>query len=176
MECKIPIHVFAPPSTETPSAELPIIDKEGSAVDTLMETSTVFAEGLVEVEVEIEGRKACMLIDTGASRTVFNYHFVKTFAEVHALDSIKTMGAADASIQAMLAQLKTFKMGDLCISNYLIAVIDLSHINQAFVEAGKAPIAGLIGLDFLHQFKARIDLKNKYLRLSFPKRTYYCSE
>ncbi len=174
MECKIPIHVFAPPSVEASSTEFPI-DEGSSVVDTLMSASTVFAEGLLKVAVNIEGHKAHMLIDTGASRTVFDYHFVSVFAEVHAVDSIKTMGAADASIQAMLAQLKDFRVGDLCITNYLAAVIDLSHINQAFIDAGKEPIVGLIGLDFLNQFKARIDLRNKYLRLNFSKKIYYCS-
>ncbi len=174
MESKVPIHVFAPPSMQaSASDELPI-DATSGTMDELMSASTVFAEGLLKVEVEIEGRHVDMLIDTGASRTVFDHHFVGEFAELHALDSIKTMGAANASIHAMLAQLKHFRVGDLCISNYLAAVIDLSHINQAFIEAGKPPIAGLIGLDFLNQFKARIDLSNKYLRLSFSKKMYYC--
>lgn len=173
MEIKVPISLFKPPSDAAMAVS------EGEEVQLsheqalMMQQSLVLPEYMLKVAVVVEEREAVMLIDTGASRSVFDKDFLSGFAELHSWQGLKTMGAADAKIESVMVRLGQFAIGELCMQNYLAAAIDLSHINQAFALSGEPPIAGLIGLDVLEAFKARIDLKNKCLRLSFAKKIYY---
>lgn len=173
MDIKLPIELFKPPQEQLrPVADAEALLDEGHA-ESLHKQSAVFAEYLVRVPVKVQGVEAYMLIDTGASRTVFDKSFVEPIAPMYNNNSLKTMGAADVTMPVMLTDLQYFSIGDLCIPKYVAAVIELAHINAAFVAANLSPIVGLIGLDILARFKARIDFRNQLLRLSFSKREFY---
>jgi hypothetical protein len=51
------------------------------------------------------------------------------------------------------------------LKNYLVAVIDLTHVNQTYEGVGKKPIFGIVGSDILMDRKAIIDYSKKILIL-----------
>ncbi len=105
-------------------------------------------------------------IDTGASKTVFD----KNLAEKHAvtetdIDEIHTAGIGEKPLSATLGQLSDIKLGKLQVNSIKVALIDLSHINELYKKATNMEICGLIGGDFLMQYRAIINYKQKVLIL-----------
>jgi hypothetical protein len=60
----------------------------------------------------------------------------------------------------------TFKMGNLTLTNYKAALLDLSHVNSAYKKLNINPIQGVLGNDILLKYEALIDYKNKQVWLS----------
>ena len=112
--------------------------------------------------------KACkLLIDTGASRTVFDQtrilQFVKS-TEFEKHDKLST-GLGTDSMPTCTTTLNDFKIAGIVISDFKAVLLDLSHVNSSYEKMGFNPIDGVLGSDILNKLKAIIDYPKLMLKL-----------
>ncbi|TAL57138.1 MAG: clan AA aspartic protease [Bacteroidetes bacterium] len=120
------------------------------------------------VNMRVNGKPARMLIDTGASKTVFDKERSARFIssgsfEKH--DKLST-GLGTSTMKSHLAVIGSISLGNVEIRNYKTVVIDLSHVNVAYGQLKQKPIEGVLGSDILKKYKAVIDYGAKKLVLS----------
>lgn len=119
------------------------------------------------VKAGINHHFANLLIDTGASKTVFDFKRIHKFEENIApvLQEKLSTGLGTNSMQIHLAQVKLFALGDLELTDFEVVLLDLSHVNQSYETIAIEQIDGVIGSDLLCRYDAVIDFKNKVLRI-----------
>lgn len=118
-------------------------------------------------------KKPCrLLIDTGASRTVFDQNRIALFVEKPEMQENQHLstGLGTNNMKSHIITLDSLEIGDLYIKNYTSVVIDMVHINQSFEAYGLQTIDGVIGGDILLDYKAEIDYRKQELRLRVPKK------
>ncbi|NPD46186.1 MULTISPECIES: aspartyl protease family protein [unclassified Lentimicrobium] len=124
--------------------------------------------------VEVNGVKLRMILDTGASRTVFDVNRIDSFVqnpEMELNEQLST-GLGTNDMQSNILQIDSFVIGELRIQEYSTVAIDMVHINQTYEILEMPLIDGVLGSDILHEFQAKIDYKTKELTLKFHKRKY----
>ena len=117
---------------------------------------------------KINGKNARLLIDTGASRTVFDIEKIKNFVNEQTFlqnDKLST-GLGTDSMPTSVVVLKSLKIGDLLISNFQAVLLDLQHVNNTYGKLGHTAIDGVLGNDILVKYKAIINYKKQSLTLS----------
>jgi hypothetical protein len=120
------------------------------------------------LNIKINGTEGIAVLDTGASRSAFDEQFIIIAAGetcFRETDKVST-GLGSNSIKCRFAEISELSVGDLLLKKYLIASLDLSHINLAYEEAGLDKIAGIIGNDILLSYKAVIDYEKLIVSLS----------
>ncbi|HKG06222.1 MAG TPA: aspartyl protease family protein [Pedobacter sp.] len=117
------------------------------------------------VEIVVFGLKLFAVVDTGASRSVFDKTFIKSHLpelteseETHAT----TLFTTSSTLQAVIPKLK---IGRLVLTDYHTVALDLSAVNQTYEGLGHRPIAAIIGCDLLLEYQAVIHYKK--LKLFF---------
>jgi len=114
----------------------------------------------------INGRKYDLLIDTGASHTIFDAALIpEAPADEKARQEIQSAGIHAGELKSSIGLIKKFKLGDLKRANWTVVLIDLTHVNELYQKFSDKRVAGLIGSDFLLKHKAIIDYKKRYLVL-----------
>jgi predicted aspartyl protease len=120
------------------------------------------------VEVVVFGHPFNVVLDTGASKTVFD----KTSVMVHIADgdlltSDKlSTGLGTTSMESFIIYLPALYIGKLKIENFEAAVLDLSSISEAYESLQLPPVVGVLGGDILQQYNAIIDYNKLQLKLS----------
>jgi predicted aspartyl protease len=123
----------------------------------------------LSVKGKINGKAANLLIDTGASRTVFDLNRMDKFINKKDLkknDQLST-GLGTNSMVSHVSEIKKLDLGGLIIANYDAIFIDLSHVNKSYENIKLKPIDGVIGSDILLQFKAVVNYEKMELTLRF---------
>ena len=114
----------------------------------------------------IDGQKYDLLIDTGASHTIFDAALISEMPYNERIGKeIQSMGIHAGELKSSIGRIKKFKLGDLKRVNWTVVLIDLTHINDLYGKFTSKRVAGLIGSDFLLRHKAVIDYKKKELVL-----------
>lgn len=115
------------------------------------------------VEVTLNATtKASLIIDTGASKTVFDKNFISPIASnIEAVEDNRSSGINAMIDEASVGTIDEFKIGDLTINNYQCLMLDLSHINELYKNYADKYIAGLLGSDFMVENKAIINYAEK---------------
>lgn len=131
------------------------------------------------VEVVVFGHLFHAVLDTGASRTVFD----KTTVEKHLSDNITLMqtdlhstGLGTNTMVSYSLTVPDLRIGVdrqpssdkaqvLHLNNFEAAVLDLSTINHAYSLMELDPVIGVIGGDILHRYGAIIDYRKMHLRI-----------
>ncbi len=122
----------------------------------------------IRLAIDVNGKSASMILDTGASRTVFDETKVVEFVaqeQIEEHDRLST-GLGTNSMESKMVVLDEFRLGKLKLSNYTTAVLDLTHVNQSYEKLGIAPIDGVLGGDILNEYKAVIDYGERKLYLT----------
>ena len=123
------------------------------------------------VEAFVNGQRCDLIIDTGASKTVFALNYVNNMldepAEMQA--GIQSAGINAAEMDSHQGTLSQFKLGEFYIEKFEIILIDLNSIDQLYKNISTKSIWGLIGSDFLLKYKAKIDYYKRELTLHVPK-------
>ena len=118
------------------------------------------------VSGRINGRKYDLLIDTGASHTIFDASLIPEVpVEKTAGQEIQSAGIHAGELKSSIGHIKKFKLGNLKRVDWTVVLIDLTHVNQLYQKYTDKRVAGLIGSDFLLQHKAVIDYKKRELVL-----------
>lgn len=120
------------------------------------------------VEVEVNRQPAILLIDTGASRTVFDSSRVRNFEakKEFRLHSKLSTGLGTNSMPTQGVVIDSFKIGKLNIEDFDVVVLDLNHVNESYASLGIPPIDGVLGNDILVPYKAIVDLSKKQLTIN----------
>src|SRR5690348_719318 len=88
----------------------------------------------LRIQASINNRKAWMLIDTGASKTVFDKERIQKFVDAHEfeLNEKLSTGLGTNSMQTHSVSLKKIQLGDIVIKNFQTILLDLSHVNESY--------------------------------------------
>jgi hypothetical protein len=121
----------------------------------------------VFLKMRVNKKSIRVLLDTGASKTVLDKTFVE---EKCKSQKTETIGQSTSSLHSTVSEsnityIKEIQLDQVKLKNYLVAVIDLTHVNQTYEGVGKKPIFGIVGSDILMDRKAIIDYSKKILIL-----------
>jgi len=117
------------------------------------------------VEIVVFGQKLFAVVDTGASRSVFDKTFVKEHLKEleHSEETqATTLFSTSSTLQAIIPAIK---IGSLVLKDYETVALDLETVNQAYENLGHPPIIGIIGSDLLLKYQAVINYKKMKLYL-----------
>lgn len=119
------------------------------------------------IHAYVDSRKINLLIDTGASRTVFDKTKVSELiqSDFIPMDRLST-GLGTNSMNSEKIIIPELRFSDeVSFSNYEAVVLDLSHVNASYENLGYDGITGVMGGDLLIRMRAVIDYGNRMLIL-----------
>lgn len=116
----------------------------------------------------IHGKEALFLIDTGASRSVFDPKTISTFIDDLTFEKKEgiTAGVGSSDLESATFLIDAFSIGEMVITDYEAVALDLDNIHEMYGKLGLPHIDGIIGGDLLKRHKAVINYRNKKLRLT----------
>ncbi len=117
--------------------------------------------------VLINDKKTSVIIDTGASRSVFDETRIIDFIGHNNLtehDKLSS-GLGTNTMTSKKVMLEKLDLNGLVLNNYEATLLNLHHVNESYQKIGLAPIDGILGGDILMDYKAVIDYKNATLTL-----------
>lgn len=119
------------------------------------------------IEALVNNKKANMLIDTGASQTVFDMTRITGFVDEidFDLNDKLSTGLGTNTMESHITIIRKIKMGSIIIKNYEAILLDLGHVNASYKKLKLKPIDGVIGSDLLLGFRAIIDYHKQTLKL-----------
>ncbi len=145
----------------------------------MKKTSEIIPLDLIEIDdegyhlminIKIGRKKARLLLDTGASKTVFDENRLKAIlgdrSEFEDSEHLST-GLGTNKMESQTSNIKTIKIGSAKLKNIQVVVLDLSHVNVSYQLIGDKGIDGVFGSDLLSYFDAVIYYKNPRLKIYF---------
>ncbi|MDT3402462.1 retropepsin-like aspartic protease [Mucilaginibacter terrae] len=119
------------------------------------------------VNVKIGRKKYNVVLDTGASKTVFDHELLAKANKSIVMEATHRLsaGLGTLSMESFTAVVPVFNIGRLELPDFEVAVLDLSTINQAYAQLNHPEVLGVLGGDILMQYKAVIDYGKKRLKL-----------
>ena len=116
----------------------------------------------------IHGKEAHFLLDTGASRSVFDPKTIASFIEDVEFEKKEglTAGVGSSDLESATFRIDAFSLGDLEITDYEAVALDLENIHEMYEKLGLPHIDGIVGGDLLKRHKAIINYKSKKLRVT----------
>lgn len=116
----------------------------------------------------INGVELSLILDTGASQTAFDTEYIRDQFNELVITSAEQIssGLGTNTMESFECIVNSFKIGNLTLSDYKAALLDLSHVNSAYKKLNIDPIHGVLGNDILLKYEALIDYKNKQVWLN----------
>jgi hypothetical protein len=123
------------------------------------------------IKMWINGKAAQVIVDTGASKTVFDKTAIEKFVQHKKFDKHEHLssGLGTNTMISQTTNLKKVKIGDVVLENYTTVLLDLSHVNNSYSQIGLKPVQGVLGSDILLKYGAIIDYEKKVLKLKYKK-------
>lgn len=121
----------------------------------------------LKVKVLINRQEATMILDTGASRSVFDETRIVSFIGNDKLidqDRLSS-GLGTNTMTSKKVRLEKLELGKIKIEHYEATVLDLKHVNESYHKLELDPVDGVLGGDILNDYKAVIDYAKKELIL-----------
>jgi hypothetical protein len=117
----------------------------------------------------VNGNLANILIDTGASQTVFDKNRIHLFSDQNEFEKAEKLskGLGTDSMEGFKFRISQFVLGDLVLEDHDLVALDLGHINASYAAMKLSPIDMVLGGDFLHRYKASIRYNSAELWLRF---------
>jgi predicted aspartyl protease len=119
------------------------------------------------VEVVVFGQSFNVVLDTGASKTVFDKAEIEKHmkdAELTISDRLST-GLGTNNMESHTIILPVLSIGKFKIKNFEAAVLDLSMISNAYSTLNLPAVIGVLGGDILKRYQAIINYKKLHLKL-----------
>ena len=116
----------------------------------------------------IHGKEANFLLDTGASRSVFDPKTISSFIDDLQFEKKEgmTAGVGSSDLESATFRIDVFSIGSMMVYDYEAVALDLENIHEMYGKLGLPKIDGIIGGDLLKRHKAVINYRNKKLRLT----------
>ena len=131
----------------------------------IIELEETNVHAVISSEFE-DGSSGKWLIDTGASKTVFDKNKIQYFNNINEEEEILSAGISELPLKISLAILKPIHFGKLKIEDLKVALLDMNHINKLYLKSVNFEIFGFLGGDFLMKYKAEISYRKKLLILN----------
>lgn len=106
---------------------------------------------------KINGVKGNFILDTGASTSCIGFKESSHFSLISEASVIKAAGAGATNMETMISLKNTFAVKNWKTKDMDFVLFDLSHVNEALVQAEEKAVHGIIGADFLKHHRAVID-------------------
>jgi hypothetical protein len=119
------------------------------------------------IVVSVFGKSFLLVLDTGASKTAFDRNMLLE-AEKNAVITLSdrlSTGLGTNTMVSSTAIINNLYIGSLLITEFEVAVLDLSTINFAYKELGHPEVLGVLGGDILMKYSAVIDYGKRVLNL-----------
>ena len=125
----------------------------------------------VMIQGKINGMEANFLIDTGASRSVFDPTVITKFIDNPNFQKKLgiTAGVGGSDLESSTFMIDSLSFGDIEINNYEAVALDLENIHETYGKLGLPAIDGIIGGDLLYQLKATINYRLRKIRFTKPR-------
>ena len=122
----------------------------------------------IMVEGTIHGKEAYFLIDTGASRSVFDPQTIASFIDGIQFEKKEgvTAGVGSSDLESATFIIDSLAIGGLEIVEYEAVALDLGNIHEMYGKLSLPRIDGILGGDLLKRYKAVINYRGKKLRLT----------
>lgn len=134
-----------------------------------LEPINIDSEGIhLLLNVYIFDQLVKLVLDTGASRTVFDLETIQSLQNQGDLKSVENLsaGLGTTTMQSFTYQLPELRIGDeFIIKEYTTAVLDLSSIKSTYAQLNMPPVVGVLGGDVLVNYNAIINYRNLTLNL-----------
>jgi predicted aspartyl protease len=121
------------------------------------------------IEVKINNKAGVLLVDTGASKTVFDsgsiHHYIKNLETLQ--NDKLTTGLGTNSMISHKAIINRIAIGKLELFKFEAVLIDLSHVNNSYEQLNLPNINGVLGSDLLMKFRGVVDYNKKQLIFNF---------
>ena len=120
------------------------------------------------VEIIVFGQIFKAVLDTGASKSAFDFEIISGLAAADQIIHIPdhhAIGLGTTTMERYLVVCPKLKLGKLTIKNYQAPVFDLSAIKYAYQQLDLPPVIGVIGGDILMQYHGIIDYQKLQLTL-----------
>ena len=129
---------------------------------------TVNAVGHFELDAEVDGHSARLVLDTGASRTVIATGSAERLGLETTASTVRAQGVEVGDHATATSTVTELKLGGARLRSVTVRTFDLGHINRALEARGARPVDGAIGGDILRATEAIIDYARAtvYLRAS----------
>lgn len=128
----------------------------------------VNAVGHFELAANVNGEDARLVLDTGASHTVFATSSAKRFGLVMTPSADRAQGVGASSHPAANTTVSELRLGPARLRDVPVRTFDLGHVNRALEARGGTPVDGAIGGDILRLGEAIIDYARATLFLRSP--------
>jgi len=120
------------------------------------------------IDALINGGSARLLLDTGASRTVFDEDRIKVFLtkknpRFRKFSKLST-GLGTNTMKSHSIILEEFRLGETVFKDYHAVVLKMEHVNQSYQMLGHKQIDGVLGGDLLQKLKVVVDYRKKEVR------------
>ncbi len=121
------------------------------------------------VNAKIGRKKIRLLVDTGASKSVFDKNRIAAITENSVFENMEQLstGLGTSTMQSQMTEIKSIKIGCIEIKNSPVVILDLSHVNESYEMIGDKGIDGVLGSDFLEFHKAVIYYNKPRLKLYY---------
>lgn len=116
----------------------------------------------------INGKTARFVVDTGASRTVFDKDRILSYIDDPEF-SVKegiSAGIGGTDISSFIFNIEELSFRELKISSYQAVAMDLSNVNNSYAMLNIPPVDGVLGGDLLRKYNAVINYRLKKMRLT----------
>ncbi len=119
------------------------------------------------LEARWADRLLVLVLDTGASKTVFDLAEVRSLHPdlVIEVSEQKSAGLGTDTMESHLFKLKDFYIGKCQIRKVKAAALDISHIQSTYQALGFDRLDGILGGDILMKYKAKINYRKLLLQL-----------
>jgi len=114
---------------------------------------------------EINGIFATLILDTGAGVTILESKRAEKFQLDFSISENSATGAGGSNLTLSTSTIKELKIADFFVENYEVYLMNLDHVNNAFLQMGLEEVDGVIGADILTNNNAIIDYGNLILYL-----------
>ena len=123
------------------------------------------------IQGKINGVEACFLIDTGASRSVFDPTVIARFVENPSFTKKPgiTAGVGGSDLDTSTFIIDSLSFGDIEIKHYEAVALDLENVHETYQKLGLPAIDGIIGGDLLYRLKTTINYRLRKIRFTKPR-------
>lgn len=118
------------------------------------------------LELEINNIKTFAVIDTGASRSVFDINQIeemKIKIIEHDVES-NSIGVGGEIANMQIGEFKKLKIQKLLIKRINIVLIDLLKVTESYLSIGLPKISMILGNDILVNHQAEINYKQQFIK------------
>ena len=125
----------------------------------------------VMINGKINGVEANFLIDTGASRSVFDPERITKYIQNPLFEKKEgiTAGVGGSDLESSTFVIDSLSFGDIEIKRYEAVALDMQNIHETYSKLGLPAIDGILGGDLLYKLKATINYRLRKIRFTKPR-------